>query len=34
MEWKWNWKMKDRKAYVVEACEKGHATWNGEYAPR
>jgi len=26
--------MKDRKAYVDEAWEEGHATWNGEFAPR
>jgi len=26
--------MKDWKAYVVEAWVEGHATWNGEYAPR
>ena len=28
MEWKWNWKMKQRKAW-----EEDHATWNGEFAP-
>jgi len=26
--------MKDRKAYVDEAWEEDHATWNGEFAPR
>jgi len=34
IEWKWNWKMKERKAYLVEAWEEVHTTWNGEYAPR
>jgi len=27
MEWKWNWKMNDRKTYVVEAREEVHAIW-------
>jgi len=34
-QWKWNGKkMSERKAYVDEAWEEDHATWNGEFAPR
>jgi len=29
-EWKWNWKMKDRKTYVVEAWEQGSRHLEGE----
>jgi len=30
MEWKWNWKMKAMKAYVVEAWEEGSHHLDGE----